>query len=142
MAYLKDGERKEINTEIDFIGKGFIDGKSVEINFKTSDISVEYGGKVIPILTIIPSFNKEKGIFFEMKTINEDKKDPFKINGKYIVMFKKPNSRNVKNETTYQTFEGVCENFVTTGKCAFSNEDGEMLIVHYDDIVQLKPIID
>lgn len=38
------------------------------------------------------------------------------------------------------TFEGKCENFTTNDKCAFRNEDNEMLLVHYKDIVQMKPL--
>lgn len=38
------------------------------------------------------------------------------------------------------SFEGKCENFVPTDKCAFINENNEMLLVHYKDIVQMKPL--
>ena len=38
------------------------------------------------------------------------------------------------------TFEGKCENFTTNDKCAFINEDNETLLVHYKDIIQMKPL--
>jgi hypothetical protein len=60
------------------------------------------------------------------------------LSGQYAVMFKHPNIS--ANDSKIETFRGICENFVTTGICAFSNDENEMLIVSYKDIVQMKPI--
>lgn len=60
-----------------------------------------------------------------------------KLSGQYVLMFKHPNAP--KDEGRIETFKGVCENFIATGKCAFSNDENEMLLVNYKDIVQMKP---
>lgn len=57
-------------------------------------------------------------------------------NGEYVVLFKHPDD-NTSNCHHYR-FEGKCENFVTIGVCAFSNEKKEMLLVNYKDIVQMR----
>jgi hypothetical protein len=62
------------------------------------------------------------------------------LSGEYIVMFKHPSCP--KDITDFQTFKGKCENFITTGLCAFSNENNQMLLVNYKDILQMKPIKD
>lgn len=130
-----------IESDLTFVGTGKLsNGKTMEVHFKTSNFNIERDYLTAPRIIIDPKINKDTDTFFEIHEKNEPK-NPAQINGKYIVMFKKPNSKFMRNETTYQTFEGVCENFVTTGKCAFSNENNEMLIVHYDDIVQLKPVV-
>lgn len=59
-----------------------------------------------------------------------------KPEGTYVVTFKNPN--DYVDEYNFFKFIGVCENFIPTGKCAFKNENNQMLIVHYDDIVQMR----
>ena len=63
-----------------------------------------------------------------------------KLNGTYVVRFRDPNCP--KDVCVYNTFVGECENFVPTGTCAFSNENNEMLIVHFKDIVQMRLTIE
>lgn len=58
------------------------------------------------------------------------------LNGEYIVIFKDPNS-SIKDFVRY-LFRGKCENFVPAGVCAFSNDNNEMLLVRYEDIVQMR----
>lgn len=60
------------------------------------------------------------------------------LSGRYIVMFKHPNAPT--RDTKIEVFKGVCENFVSAGLCAFSNDNNEMLLVNYKDILQMKPI--
>lgn len=62
------------------------------------------------------------------------------LTGKYIVVFKHPRYRSYEYGLRIEAFEGKCDNFTSTGNCAFSNDKGEMLIVHYRDIVQMKPV--
>lgn len=135
--------KKEV---ISFVGKGTIDGKNVEVHFKTNNFEVKQEDRMSPPTIVIdPLLNEKDLTFVQVKAVDDiavlKTPNPALINGKYIVMFKKPRDRWIRNETKYETFEGICENFVTTGKCAFTNENQEMLIVHYDDIVQLKPVI-
>jgi hypothetical protein len=130
-----------IETELTFVGTGKLnDGKTIEIHFKTDNLNIEKDYLATPRIIIDPMLNQQSKTYFQINTLDGKPTNPAQINGKYIVMFKKPNSAYVRNETKYQIFEGICENFVTNGKCAFSNEDKQMLIVHYDDIMQLKPV--
>lgn len=68
-----------------------------------------------------------------------------KLNGKYLVIYKDPridvsyDNRGVV-EKKIQKFVGYCENFTTSGLIAFSNENGEMLLVKYYDIIQMRLI--
>ncbi len=57
------------------------------------------------------------------------------LNGEYIIYYKNPNQS--LHEDDYRRFVGKCENF-TSGTCAFSNENNEMLIVRYKDIIQMR----
>ena len=57
------------------------------------------------------------------------------INGRYIVFYKYPNRS--RQDSRLGVFEGYCENFAPSGKCVFSNENGEMLIIEYQDIIQM-----
>jgi hypothetical protein len=131
---------------IDFIGKGKFGGKDTEIHFQAAehDVMIDTNNWVNPEIKIKPIIHKEYSNYVQFNTVknNPIPNDPAQIKGKYIIMFKKPRDKWVKNETKYETFEGACKNFVPSGKCAFSNEDNEMLIVPYDDIVQLKPVIE
>jgi hypothetical protein len=65
------------------------------------------------------------------------------INGTYFVEYKSPKCSTERTQRQIQTrifnFEGVCENFTTSGKCAFRNNNNEMLLVDYHDIIQLSP---
>lgn len=58
------------------------------------------------------------------------------LNGEYLVHYKNPNQH--LNDEGFKWFIGKCENFVPTGTCVFSNNDNEMLIVRYRDIVQMR----
>jgi hypothetical protein len=58
------------------------------------------------------------------------------LNGVYVVRFKDPSCP--KDVDYYKSFVGKCENFNPSGKCAFSNENNEMLIVDYKDISQMR----
>jgi hypothetical protein len=61
-----------------------------------------------------------------------------RLNGRYVVMFKHPNASS--KGAKIETFKGVCENFISLDLCAFKNDDDEMLLVNYKDILQMKPI--
>lgn len=61
-----------------------------------------------------------------------------KLNGHYVVAFKHPTA--LKENSKIESFKGICENFVSNGLCAFINDENEMLLVNYKDIVQMKPI--
>lgn len=61
-----------------------------------------------------------------------------KLDGQYNIIFQQPHSQ--LNEGNFKTFNGVCENFTPSGKCVFLNDENEMLVVHYNDIVQMKPV--
>ncbi len=69
-----------------------------------------------------------------------------KLNGKYLVIYKDPrvdvsyNNRSIVENKILQKFVGHCENFTTSGLIAFSNENGEMLLVKYYDIIQMRLI--
>lgn len=67
------------------------------------------------------------------------------VKGKYKVVYKYPlqdvDRRRRILQGTYGVFEGVCENF-STHLSAFSNDNGQMLLVDYDDIIQMRPIKD
>jgi hypothetical protein len=60
-------------TEVEFVGKGLMDGKKVEIHFKTSNIEVSHERMSAPTLTIHPSFDKEKKTYFTMNVMDESK---------------------------------------------------------------------
>ena len=66
------------------------------------------------------------------------------VKGKYLVKYKYPMSivERFKDQVqnTLLTFEGECANFCPNGSCAFSNENNEMLVVAYADIVQMSLI--
>jgi hypothetical protein len=68
----------------------------------------------------------------------------YQIKGYYHVIFKYPKQTNERIKTQIQAkvsqFDGMCENFVANGKCAFRNDRDELLLVDYDDIVQMFPI--
>lgn len=56
-------------------------------------------------------------------------------NEQYLVKYRKH-----KEDKTF-VFKGVCENFNSSGLSAFWDEDNEqMLLVHYRDILGLYPI--
>lgn len=120
---------------IEFVGKGIVDNEEIEIRFKTVRELIDfedkslYGYKDIEI-KIKPLI--EEGVVYTIVK-NKAEKEPM-----YIVMYKNPRQPKDVREK-FEVFEGVCENFMPTGKCAFSN-DKEKLIVHYDDIIQMKPI--
>jgi len=69
-----------------------------------------------------------------------------KLNGKYLVIYKDPrtyinyNNKGVVENNSLKKFVGYCENFTTSGLIAFSNENGEMLLVKYYDIIQMRLI--
>lgn len=60
--------------------------------------------------------------------------DNGQIYGNYKVIYKHPRGDRVK------TFVGKCENFTPVGKSAFSNDKHQLLLVDYNDIVQLIPL--
>lgn len=59
------------------------------------------------------------------------------IKGQYIVLFKSPRASSVGDPPLFK-FTGECDNFTPTGICAFSNQNNEMLLVSYKDIVQMR----
>ncbi len=61
------------------------------------------------------------------------------LTGKYTVMFKHPMDDGDSRSRSIENFTGKCENFTPKGKCVFSNDENVMLIVEYNDIVQMKP---
>ena len=75
--------------------------------------------------------------------MNEGGKNMEKANGKYQVYYKSPFQNIDRKHRMIQSkismFEGVCENF-STHLSAFSNDKGELLLIDYEDIIQLKPI--
>jgi len=66
--------------------------------------------------------------------------------GRYKVFYKSPKDTNQRQNGSYENklliFEGEIENFVTNGNnlCAFRNEENEVLLVNFADIVQMSPI--
>ena len=64
--------------------------------------------------------------------------------GKYKVIYKNPRDFNQRQnglcENKLHMFEGEIENYVTTnnGTCAFRNEEGNLLLVKFADIVQMS----
>lgn len=68
-----------------------------------------------------------------------------KLNGKYLVIYKDPrtdvsyDNRGVV-ENKIQKFVGHCENFTAGRLIAFSNENSEMLLIRYYDIIQMRLI--
>lgn len=65
------------------------------------------------------------------------------ISGKYKVTYKSPrisvDRRNRATENKIYTFEGICENF-STHLSAFLNDKDQLLLVDYEDIIQLQPL--
>ena len=59
------------------------------------------------------------------------------LKGEYIVYYKHPKSD--RREGIINRFVGTCENFVGSGNCVFRNENKELLVVQFQDIVQMKP---
>jgi hypothetical protein len=68
------------------------------------------------------------------------------IKGYYHVIFKYPKQTNERIKSQIQAkvsqFDGSCENFTGNGKCVFRNDKDELLLVDYDDIVQMFSIED
>lgn len=67
------------------------------------------------------------------------------INGTYQILFKHPNASAHRNnsgsiEFGIQKFIGECDNFTTCGKCSFRNDKDELLLVDYQDIMQMFTI--
>lgn len=66
------------------------------------------------------------------------------IKGKYNVLYKNPSAISQRGvgelQCTVYQFEGECENFTGRGLCAFRDKEDRMLLVHFNDIVQLSPI--
>lgn len=66
------------------------------------------------------------------------------IKGEYLVIYKSPRSQIERVRGAIQSkvfsFVGVCENFLPTGISAFRSENNEMLLVDYQDIIQLQPL--
>lgn len=66
------------------------------------------------------------------------------IKGNYNVLYKNPNAISQRGvgelQCTVYQFEGECENLTANGLCAFRNKEDRMLLVHFNDIVQLSPI--
>lgn len=58
------------------------------------------------------------------------------LSGEYVVLFKHP-EQSIRDPKV-ERFKGFCENFHPSGKCAFRNEKNEMLVVRYEDIIQMK----
>ncbi|MDH6674315.1 hypothetical protein M2277_005007 [Paenibacillus sp. LBL] len=58
------------------------------------------------------------------------------LSGTYVVLYKHP--EDSKRFRYLYSFIGRCQNFTPNGLCAFSNEKNEMLLVNYNDIVQMK----
>ena len=58
------------------------------------------------------------------------------LSGEYIVYFKHPEAS--KQSSRIYKFIGKCENFTPVGLCAFSNNNKEMLLVNYRDVVQMR----
>lgn len=60
------------------------------------------------------------------------------------VIYKKPNQYierfKKRVEIKLQSFTGICEHFDTKGLCTFVSKDDRLLLVHYDDIIQLSPV--
>jgi hypothetical protein len=123
---------------IEFVGKGIVDDEEIEIRFKTIKEQIDFKDKGLyglrDIEIIIKPLVEDNGVVYRIIT-NKTEKEPT-----YIVMYKNPKQPKDLRER-FEVFEGVCENFAPSGKCAFSN-GLEKLIVHYDDILQMKPIKD
>lgn len=58
----------------------------------------------------------------------------------YLVTYERRYGNYIPLNSSLMKFEGVCENFTPAGKCAFRNKDNEMLLVYYEDIVQMYPL--
>jgi len=59
-------------------------------------------------------------------------------NTNYRIYYKNP--QDTYDDKKFKVFKGKIENFVPTSVCAFLNDNGEMLHVHYRDIIQMSPI--
>jgi hypothetical protein len=62
------------------------------------------------------------------------------LQGWYKVIYKHPMER-YSSHAKFEWFRGKCVNFYPSGLCAFDNEQGLMLLVRYQDIVQMKPLL-
>ncbi|MGM9986368.1 MAG: hypothetical protein ACI35O_03975 [Bacillaceae bacterium] len=64
--------------------------------------------------------------------------------GRYKVIYKNPRDADQRQNGAFEnklhTFEGEIENYVKTnnGTCAFRNENGNLLLVKFADIVQMS----
>lgn len=63
------------------------------------------------------------------------------VEGTYQVLYKSPFSYRDRSKGSFQNklykFEGECENF-SPDKCVFRNDEDEVLIVAYEDIIQMS----
>ena len=60
------------------------------------------------------------------------------LKGEYSVIYKHPEWRR-KDGSLYR-FAGICENFVGSGgNCVFRNDKDEVIIVQFEDIIQMRP---
>lgn len=66
---------------------------------------------------------------------------PTEVNGKYLVFYKSPFAQSERHRNAEQIklhkFEGNCE-FWSTKMCVFSNENKEILVVDFNDVVQMR----
>lgn len=65
----------KLDSEFEFVGKGKMDGKNVEITFKTQNCNIERTDMFgTPKFIIYPMLNKEDKTFFKMTTEGNNKK--------------------------------------------------------------------
>lgn len=113
--------------------------ESIVIN-RNFDLGIITNGEFKPLYNLYPD---KEGILYQI--FEEDYKMN-QINGNYLVIYKSPRTpvERVRGsvKSNVFSFTGECESFTTDELCIFRNEDKELLLVDYQDIVQLQPLND